>query len=380
MMTDALKAFFALLETDEDDFATLMDRFGLDAATDLQNCDLTNVDFGSLNADTLDLTGSYIEGADLSKVNCKRVIGVEEAMRLPQGQGRTAFSEEILLAISHYQNVDWALNEIVTAVAEGSAPVLAFYESVAEQELLTKRICAHYGDASHLREGVNMHANWMQFLWFYSRASKAQTRFNPASLDKAFFAALQNNNTSDDIGIYPFRPNQAAVGRIRNIVRNSVPSGNYEPMRRAFASGLEAGVVSRMEKLVKIPESIVVFSGFPPMSKRFYRELRDTTTEKLSLIFLCSSIWEPLYLKDEGKPWRRVALPAYSIGEPLAVQADIRRLISRIEMVSGGRITVTEGIRQWMEQFVGKPLATLKQNVAAEFRSAFPSSSLSEMP
>lgn len=365
MTSDTLNALFALLETEDEDFASLVRRFGIDPATDLQNCDLTDVDFGSLTADTLDLTGSSLEGADLSKVNCKRVIGLDTAVPAPK---RAAF-DNVLMAISRYQNADWVLNQIVSTVAGSSAPVLAFYDTAADQDLLTKRICAHYGDASHLREGFNAHASGMKLLWFYSKATKGNFKLNPAFLDKAFFEALRSSNKSDDIGIYPFRPNQAAVERIRT----SVHPGDYDQMRRAFVQSLRKEILTRaMGEMVTFPGSVVVFSGFTPLSKRLYREMREAVNGKLTLICLCSSGLEPYYLQDKGMPWRRVAVPAYSIGEPLTVAEDVRRICKRIEMSSGGRMTVSDGIRLWMQQFVGKPLVVLKHNVVAELSTAFP--------
>jgi len=371
MTTDALKSLFALLESEEEDFATLLHRYGIDPATDLQNCDLTGVDFGSLTADTLDLTGSSLDGADLSKVKCKRVLGLDAHAQDLKPPKRDHF-DDVLSAISRYQNADWSINQIVDAVADRSAPVLAFYGTTAEQDLLTKRLCAHYGDASHLREGFNSHAMGKKLIWFYSKATRPSLTLNPAALDKLFFDALRTSNTSDDIGIYPHRPNHAAVGRIKASVR----AGPYDQMRGDFVKALSREARQRAGTLVTFPGCFVVFSGFPPISKRLYRELRDAIPGHLSLIFLCSSSLEPYYLQSKGVPWRRVAIPSYSIGEPLAVEADVGRLCRRIELASGGRITVSEGIKEWMSQFVGKPLATLKFNIAAELKTAFPLSAL----
>ena len=366
MATDALKSLFALLEMDEDDFATLIRRFGINPATDLQNCDLTNVDFGRLTVDTLDLTGSDISGADLSKIKCKKLIGVAEASSKHTTE-KSGSIDEVVLAVSRYQNADWSLNQIISAVSERAAPVLAFYNTAAEQDLLTKRVCAHFGDASHLREGFNAHASGLKLLWFYSKAAKAPIKLNPATLDKAFFEILSSRNRSDDIGIYPFRANQASVDRIRD----SVHSGTSEEMREAFIHALRRELAARTLKqaLFLNSNSIVVFSGFPPISKRFYLEMREQTSARF--IFLCSSNWEPSYLQDGGRPWRRVAAPGYSIGVPLAIEEDVRRLVRRIEMASRGTITVSNDARQWMDDFVGEPLAALKQQIIFELRNSF---------
>jgi hypothetical protein len=365
MTTDALKALFALLDTKDDDFTTLVKRFDIDPAKDLQNCDLSNVDFGKFTADTLDLTGSIITGANLSQVTCNKFIGVGGSA--PEGKEAKNVWDDVLLAIARYQNSDWVLNRIIETSKDSPDPILAFYDSPAQQAILTKRICVHYGDASHVREGFSMHAFGIKLLWFYSKASKGPFRLNPASLDKAFFEALRTSNTSDDIGIYPLRPNQAAVERIRNSVR----SRTYDRMRTEFSRSLRSELMTQGSQELAIDHgSVVIFSGFPPISKRLYRDIREAGQQKLSLIFLCSSDVEPYYTQNNGKPWRRVAMPASPIGEPLTVAADIGRLSRRIEVASGRRITLSKSMEQWTAQFVGTPITTLKVQLAIELKAA----------
>ncbi|KZD22933.1 pentapeptide repeat-containing protein [Tardiphaga robiniae] len=364
MRTEALKALFALLEADEDDFAVLLERFGIDPATDLQNCDLTGVNFGRLTAETLDLTGSDIEGADLSQVNCKRILGIEAATS-PMAKRPERTLDDVMLSISRYQNSDWALNQIIGALEETSAPAMAFYDSAAEQDLLTKRVCAHFGDSSYLREGFNAHASGLRFLWFYSKGSKAQFKLNPAFLDKVFFEALRSSNTSDDIGIYPLAPNRSAVGRVKAGIR----WGDYQEMREDFVRNLRKELSKPLEGgLVTIPSSTIVFSGFPPMSKRLYSELREKIHSRSRFIFLCSSTLEAQYEEGKGALWRRQAVPAYSIGTPKAVEDDVHRLHKRIAAASGGKITLSTVAVNRMANCVGEPLSELKKQAMDEAR------------
>lgn len=361
-MTDALRALFELLETEEEDFAKLVEQFGIDPAVDFQNCDLTDVDFGSFTAETLNLTGSKLNGANLSKVTCGNIIGIDEQVQTPT---RLDPLDDVLIAIARYQNADWSIDQIIREASDGHpSPVLAFYDTTAEQDLLTKRVCTHYGDASHVREGFNSHATGMKLLWFYAKAVKGQVKLNPASLDKSFFEALRASNVSDDIGLYPFRANHSAIERIRKSVR----AGTYDLMRADFVSALRRELEMRVLSATDSSESMVVFSGFPPISKRLYKEMREAVLGRLHLIFLCSSSWEPEYSRGEGLHWRRVAIPRYSIGEPLTSEADVRRLIKRIDVASGGRIHMT--MEEGMEGFVGKPLSILKEHLADEIRVA----------
>lgn len=372
MTTDALNALFTLLDTDEDDFATLVQRFGIDPAKDLQNCDLSNVDFGRLVADTLDLTGSILQGANLSQVKCKRLIGVEATISKPTPEKPVL--DDVQLAIFHYQNSDWALNKVVNTLGSSSAPVLVFYDSTAEQSILTKRLCAHFGHASHVQAGFSTHSLGVKLLWFYSKAGKPQQfRLNPASLEKSFFELLQAGNVSHDIGIYPFTSNQAAVERICKSVRG--PS--YDQMRTEFTGSLRRELSRQLStKLAFDPGSVVLFSGFQPISKRLYRDILDAGNGNINLIFLCSSTLEPFYTQDKGVPWRRVAVPAHSVGEPLAVAADIGRLRKRIGIASGGLVTLSENTEAWMRQFVAKPMATLKAELANRLKAEAQSKSV----
>ncbi|MGY4424447.1 hypothetical protein ACVWY2_006896 [Bradyrhizobium sp. JR6.1] len=65
MNDDLPRLLFELMDSEEEDFPTLVARCGIDPATDLQHCDLSNVDFGTLVTDTLNLTGSNITGAPI---------------------------------------------------------------------------------------------------------------------------------------------------------------------------------------------------------------------------------------------------------------------------------------------------------------------------
>ncbi|QAU49098.1 pentapeptide repeat-containing protein [Bradyrhizobium guangzhouense] len=363
-MTDSLRALFALLETEEEDFGRLAERFGIDPAIDLQNCDLTGVDFGALKADTLNLTGAELSGANLTKVRCRSIIGVDgSATGSPVGP-----LVEVLTAISRYQNADWAINQIFQSVTENHAsPVLAFYHTAAEQDLLTKRVCAHFGDGSHVQEGFNAHASGTKLLWFYSKAERSQFKLNPASLDKSFFETLRSSNKSADIGIYPYRANQSAIERIRD----GVHPGTYDQMRSEFVRGLRRELEMRVLNGSRAKDrSMLIFSGFPPISKRFYEQLRENISGRLYLIFLCSSNWQPEYLRGKGLHWRRVAIPRYSIGEPLTAEEDIGRLVRRIGVASGGRIHIDETMTQWMAEWVGKPLVEFKRELTRELSKA----------
>lgn len=376
MTTDALNALFALLETDEDDFATLMQRFGIDPASDLQNSDLTNVDFGDLKADTLNLTGSSIEGANLSRVKCKKIIGPDGTLERPKifivphhGAAEPILSrskiEGTILAISKYQKSSWLTDKILDHSRDTSAPVLAFYDTAAEQDFLTKRLCAIFNDVSHPTKPLPSGPP-PKFIWFYSKADKSTFELSATVLERNFFALLRSDNTSDDIGVYPYLSNRAVVAKIRNSLQGT--GNSPDRMRDVFSRELNGEFSER--------GGTVLFSGYPPISKRFYEEIRKHSRRRVKLIFLCSSNLEKFYNENRGVPWRRAVVPAYSAGQPLADIDDLVRIRKRIETSSQGTISIGADFEAQLIRFVGKPLFLFKKeltNRLAQIASRLPS-------
>jgi hypothetical protein len=374
MTTDALKALFALLESEEDDFATLVRRFGIDPATDLQNCDLTNVDFGTLTADTLNLTGSLIDGANLSNVRCKQIVGAEDAATPSPAKFSKKSSKPVLslplfdaavLAVSRYQNAEGITDRLVQSYNASTAPVMVFYDTIAEQDFLTKQLCSVFTvhDPKHLL------FNRPTFLWFYSRASKPEVELRASSIERNFFELLQSDKTSDDIGVYPYLSNRAAVTRIRE----SLEGNSCDRMRKVFANQLSREL-SRELNLHLSPETeekrggLALFSGYPPISKRLYQNLRSVSSQRLKLIFLCSSKLEKVY-EDSATEWRRLVVPADPIGRPNVAYNDLGRLAKRIETVSHGTILMGSAFLDHLaDHLIGKPLAALKNEVTDRLR------------
>jgi hypothetical protein len=366
MTTDALKALFALLESEEDDFAMLVHRFGIDPAIDLQNCDLTNVDFGTLTADTLNLTGSILDGANLSNVRCKQIVGAEDAtIPLPAAPSKktseTVISLPLLdaavLAVSRYQNAEWIAGAVVKSYNDSTAPVVAFYDTFTEQDFLTKQLCSIFTvhDPKHLLY------DRPTFLWFYSKAYKSGFEFRASSLERSFFELLRSDKTSDDIGVYPYLSNRAAVTRIRE----SLDGNSYDRMRKVFAQQLSRELSREM---AGERGGLALFSGYPPISNRLYHNLRAASDQRLKLIFLCSSKFEKFY-EDQTMEWRRLVVPAYAIGRPNVTYNDIGRLAKRIETASRGTILMgLEFQKHLADYLMGKPLASLKSEIIDRLR------------
>jgi hypothetical protein len=363
MTTDALKALFTLLESEDDDFATLVRRFGIDPATDLQNCDLTNVDFGNLTAETLNLTGSILDGVNLCNVRCKRILGVEDTAIVPSAvpTKRANFPpvislpllETAVLAVSRYQNAEWITGKVVESYNNDGAPVLAFYDTFAEQDFLTKQLCSIFT----VHDPEHRLLERPAFLWFYSKAQKLEFELSAPSLERNFFELLRSDKTSDDIGVYPYLSNRAAVTRIKE----GLAGTSYDRMRKMFARqlGRELALQARGEERA----GVALFSGYPPISKRLYLNLRGTNNRQLKLIFLCPSHFEKFY-EDQPTEWRRLVVPDLAIGRPNVAHNDIGRLAKRIETVSRGTVLLGAELQKWLaDHLIGKPLTVLKNEI-----------------
>jgi len=357
-MSDTLAALFSLLETEEEDFAVLARRFGIDPAVDLQNCDLTNVDFGHLEAETLNLTGSSIEGANLSNVRCKKILGAGYLLKVPHHGARPndvraarlsgPILDAVVMTVSKYQNADWTIESIIQGFEDSTAPMLAFYDSSVEQDVLTKRICSIFNDLSG---PLSVGPDRAKFLWFYTKAHKSRFEMDAFSLEKNFLDLLRTDKTSDDIGVYPYLSNRFAADRIKDSLEEP-----YDRMRAAFARSLGREVQGSERG------AVVLFSGYPPISKQLYQQIRRATNQRVKLIFLCSSRLEDEYNARPAE-WKRLVVPAYAIGQPQTSDKDIRRLQKRVEMASRGTVLFGSDFLRQLERHIGTPLGVLKKEI-----------------
>jgi hypothetical protein len=230
---------------------------------------------------------------------------------------------------------------------------------MAEQDILTKRLCSIYNDLAHpnpLPSGPPA-----RFLWFYSKALKSTFELNAASLERNFFDLLRSDKTSDDIGVYPYLSNREAVNRIKDSLQGH--GNSSDRMRKTFARQLNAELRSERG-------GVVLFSGYPPISKRFYDDIRSASKRRVKLIFLCSSSLEGHYRQGDGLPWRKYVVPAYALGEPVTQSEDIQRLRKRIETASRRTILVGADLEQALLSFVGKPLSLLKRDIVGRLTQA----------
>lgn len=348
------QSLFALLDSEEEDFPTLIARYGIDPATDFQHCDLSNVDFGRLIADTLNLTGSNITGANLSRIRCKNVIGAEREIAVQSDELGELF-QKVALAIQGYQNSDWILRQIANG-EEAQAPVVVFYDSTAEQDGLTKRLCGYFGKGAMTPSPPGMFPG--NFLWFYTKSDKSEFKLDPVSLDKNFLKLITERKNDHNIGVYPFMANRNSVQRIERSVQGS----ELNEQRISFARAVSREFTPE-RGLTPLNQIVLLFSGYPPISRKLYQDLRDAVRKKLRLVFLCSSQLERHFNERDGRPWRRVVVPAYSIGEQLASRGDVSRLARRISESSNNQVSIGSFTLAKLDQLVDRPLQEVKEEL-----------------
>jgi Pentapeptide repeats (8 copies) len=358
-MQEASQALFALMDSEEEDFPALVARFGIDPAIDLQYCDLSNVDFGGLVAETLNLTGSNITGANLSRIRCKNVIGAEREIAV-QSDALSELFQKIALAIQRYQNSDWVLDQIVYG-EETHAPILAFYDSAAEQDVLTKRLCNYFAKGARMSSDDERYQDLSSrnFLWFYTRSDKSEFKLDPISLDRNFLKLIMQRNNDHDIGVYPFLANRNSVQRIEQRVKGSA----LNEQRVSFARAVSQELASERGLIVGSNQAVILFSGFPPLSKKLYEDLRTAVRKRLRLVFLCSSQLEQYFNAGGGRPWRKLVVPAYSVGEQLVTRDDVARLARRVNVSSNDQLSIGSVTLAKLDQMVERPLREMKEEL-----------------
>jgi predicted HTH domain antitoxin len=357
-MQEASQALFALMDSEEEDFPTLVARFGIDPANDLQYCDLSNVDFGGLVAETLNLTGSNITGANLSRIRCKNVIGVEREISVQSDELSELF-QKVALAIQRYQNADWVLDQIVYG-EETHAPILAFYNSAAEQDVLTKRLCNYFAKGAKMSSDDEPFQELSRnFLWFYTRSDKSEFKLDPISLDRNFLKLIKQRNNDHDIGVHPFLANRNSIQRIVQRVKGSA----LNEQRVSFARAVSQELASERGLILGSNQAAILFSGYPPLSKKLYEDLRTAVRKRLKLVFLCSSQLEQYFNAGGGRPWRKLVVPAYSVGEQLVTRDDVARLVRRVNVSSNDQVSIGSVTLAKLDQMVERPLREMKEEL-----------------
>lgn len=365
-MQDASHSLFALMDSEDDDFPTLVARYGIDPATDLQYCDLRNVDFGELIAETLNLTGSNIAGANLSRIRCKNVIGAERET-VAQFDALGEMIHRVTFAIKRYQNSDWIWSQIA-GEDETETLDLAFYDSAAEQDALTKRLCGHfYNNATVIRDPrqrglwtkstAGSELPFLNFLLFYTSKYNSKFEFGPNSLDEAFLDLITGGKSEPIDG--PFAALMAANRSSVQKIEKGVEGIGIDEQRIFFSRAVSRELTPGPGQIA-FDYAAILFSGYPPISKKFFQDLRAAIRPRLRLVFLCSSELEPYFDEKEGSLSRNVALPNYAIREPLTTRVDLSRLERRIGASSDNRISIGSVTLAKMEKMVERPLREAK--------------------
>jgi hypothetical protein len=340
MMNDRIiHALFGLASAEIDDFPALVRNFKIDVANDLRHCDLRNVNFGDLIADTLNLTGCLLEGADLSRVKCRRIIRDDDKSRAASDEATEAL-KQALLAVYRYRDPSKLTEEIANDMAIGS-PVLVFYNTAAEQDAITRSIWKMFSLVP-----AGQVVPQFDLVWFHTRRAKGPLILDANSIDEKFLSLVRAPDYND-IGIYPFRGNYARVKRVVAALNGS-DSQSISALRTVFAESLR----KQMKR-----SAVIIFSGFPPISLQLYREMQGKVPWKL--VFVCSDEYEAQFIRESSR-WRKHFIPSRRL-EPMEVTPqDLENIEYRIMLASDGKVTIRPGTRKRMERFLGGSLTDLK--------------------
>jgi hypothetical protein len=367
-MQDASHSLFALMDSEEEDFPTLVARYGIDPATDLQYSDLSNVDFGELVAETLNLTGSNITGANLSRIRCKNVIGAERSAD-DKFDTLARMFHSVTFSIEYYQNKDWAWSQAshIEGDEEAEAPDLAIYDSVAQQDGLTQRLWDVFSASAKLRRDPrNLRLPSINVLCFYARNDDSKFEFDPISLDNNFLNLIAKEKTHHFKFATADKPFQTSLVTANQYSVQSIERGvegiELNERRMSFARAINRELTPG-PKHAPFDRAVILFSGYPPISRELFQHLCRVCKLKLKFVFLCPSRLSYQLIDSMGRRQENVVVPDYRIREPLATKEDLARLERRISTSSDSRILIGSVTLAKLDQMVGQPLRVIKDEL-----------------
>ena len=340
-----IAALTELANAEADDFPTLVRKFKIDPAYDLRYCDLRNVNFGNLIAGTLNLTGCLLEGADLSRVRCNKIIRDPDSPNATYDEV-TESLKQALVAVYRYQNSDGLAQEVV--MERTMAAVVAFFHDLTEQAAITISICKSYMKSIEEIAIQGELEPGMEILWFYRREARATAAIEGKLLDLAFINAVRRPIPGDHLGVYPSRHNRGRTKRIADAIR--------DPKHKSI-DWYRTEFIRALRKELK-RSAVLVFSGFPPISKQLYREMTDGLPYPIKLVFVCSSDYERRFTGEEAR-WQREAIPDRSI-QTITTSHDLDNIDRRISLATELRIGISLETRKKMASCVGAPIAEIK--------------------
>lgn len=135
------------------DFKELLLLAGLDPSRDLRGCDFSNVDFGDLSAQNIDLSHCNLFNADLRKVQGRLILHGAQyagAKLLPEQitsissqrfklRARFDLIKRAIIAVHRFQ-LQFNIGEQLRSNFDSNAPIVAIYRSPVERDRLQEEI------------------------------------------------------------------------------------------------------------------------------------------------------------------------------------------------------------------------------------------------
>lgn len=370
---------FSLVDEPVDDFPSLVDKYQIDVAKDLKYSDLSNVHFGRLQAEVLDLQGCNLFGANLSEVRCRSINtdgAFIEGARFPADQIDPKISIEPVkrelvdllrraaLAIYRYDDREMFLEKIYRGISRTMEPSVICYSTLSDQNNLMQRVIQHVNkeiaqsqkldfiDTGVGREDIfDLGYRQKIILFFAPRSPLEKMPMYPADLDREFFLSVKKSAEH--------LPKLLKDSRYRQFehLDQLAPSGFASALaekRRALDKLTKKGVnyddvaelrhqfIERLTIEFSHSEQIVLFvSGAFPISREFYLLLNNLHGKRLKLIFLSpfaieSQFYRKYNLTHDIMPFREFN------NRKLTTVEDLEKIQSRISLATNGRATMAE--------------------------------------
>ena len=339
---------FDIVESEADDFQTLLSRSGLDPHLDLRNADFSHVDFGIYCGDILNLSGCNLQYADLTRVKAKLILKGADLLG-------TKLPAKIKPLVSEYQRAtrNKKLNILNTALLSiyrfevsttipnrisedifGRTFLSGAFTMIGGQDYLTNEVANAVIDKC-VDATLAYQSSFSVKVLISRNFPIGQTKL-PADATDHFLKSLQNIDQYHLSNITP--KDGEAIERTETVFGKTVAFDN-------------------LFFLPQTSRRIIIFSGFPPISKKIVNDIRKITDEKVMMIFLLHSKDFELYrhakasgiadLKFIQRDWRLKS-------------TDIETFKGRLRRISEIGLPVSRKTYDSVDTYLGKPQSELK--------------------
>lgn len=379
--------FFSVLTEESDDFVTLINKYRLDPAIDLMGLDLSDVTFGSLSADVLNLTNANLSGADLTHVRCKRLIldsADATGAKLPEAMAGTSVPPKDYV---ERREIEGILQKAVLSIRSYEADTLGFNGAI--QRIFSSgapEYLEYFGDINRAAIEAGLSDKADLFLKAdggrnYRVRTKAKRRDGPVRGRKrtilfrsssAIEKPLRSSRSDDSL-------DKGFLERFYKGTFEEISSrgATYKAKRRKHSGGQfghqssltsdRAAFKSFINRLcLDVDRIVLIFIDFLPFSNSLYHELNRDITAHLKFIFVGPH--QPMY--SLPKTSMVTADHRLSIHERFFSERDLTNVLWRIRAATSKKLIISDELIVSLRRLVGQEINRATQGAARTILSS----------